>query len=70
MNDPSWEWDAYCDAQERAYKYRIAGETCFRCAKCEEPDEPYKGKLGWCRECECFVYENEGPEDIECGCFE
>lgn len=68
--EPYDDWDAYYEATERAYEMRIEGRTCMDCSNCEQPDEPYKGQLGWCLMCDDFVYQHNNPSDAECGAFE
>ena len=67
MYDPFDVWHA---KREEAYKARIEGRTCFDCANCSEPDEPFKGRVGWCLMLDTFVYPYDNPSDTECGCFE
>ena len=67
MYDP---FDVWQSNREEAYRQRIADKTCFDCANCSEPDEPFKGQIGWCLMLEGFVYQCDNPSDAECGSFE
>ena len=67
MYDPLDVWQSN---KKEAYMARIEGRTCFDCANCEHPDEPYKGQFGWCLMCDDFVYQYNNPADAECGAFE
>lgn len=68
--EPYDDWDAYYEAIERAYEMRIEGRTCMDCANCEQPDEPFKGQLGWCLMNDGFVYPHDTPRTAECGAYE
>ena len=67
MYDP---FDVWQSNREEAYRQRIAGMTCFDCANCVEPDEPFKRQIGWCLMSDDFVYQYNNPTDAECGSFE
>ncbi len=69
-SDPSYDYDVYCERQERAYRALIKGKTCLDCLSCEHPEEPYKDDIGWCLMSDCFVYADNNPADLDCGNFE